>query len=109
MPLARAIGAFAGVTLAPDALADAPPPPPASEAAAEPGPVAGDGRHLPDAIELDIFHRDLVGWVAALVALQLSMEDNTVPPAAFDAVVASIRERRDEVGRALPPEYRTRH
>ena len=80
---------------------------PVIQAARWPAPADGASRRVCGPIELDILHRALVGWVATLAALQLSMEDSEVPPAAFDAIVDSIVNWRDKVGRALPPEERT--
>ena len=109
LPMARAMAAFAGVTLAPDVLADGPPAPETVPTAtpAAPAPEAPQSWRVCGPIELDILHRALVGWVAGLSALQLSMEHDDVAPAAFDAIVSSIQHWRDTVGKALPAAERT--
>lgn len=80
------------------------------EAPAQAGGAApADGLAAPndgEPIEFEILYRALCGWVAVLGALQLSLENNDLPPAALNPVLTEMVEWRGLVGATLSAEER---
>ncbi|MGC8525325.1 MAG: hypothetical protein ACP5M5_13680 [Acidibrevibacterium sp.] len=64
--------------------------------------AANDG----EPIEFEILYRALCGWVAVLAALQLSLENNVLPPAALSPVLTEMVEWRGRLGATLSAEER---
>ena len=86
-----------------------------AEAASPEAPAQGndaappDGRTVPsrgEPIEIEVLYRALCGWVAVLAALQLSVEHNMLPPAAFDPVLTEMVQWRRLAGAALSAKER---